>query len=122
MVRVVDTQSGWLIHVGIGLRVGSADRATLVLVIVPEGPRTLDRLFLVLSTGDLPVAAALAQIRDVIPAVLAMRTPYALTKPSPGLFDCYLANISNFDLTLIVDGTAHYRPILVDGHRVVAPR
>src|SRR5262249_41685005 len=84
LVRAVDNRSGWLIHVGIGFRVGSADRATFVLVIVPERPRTLDRLVLVLGTSDLPVAAALAQVGDVFPAVLAMRTPYALTQSSPG--------------------------------------
>src|SRR5262249_30071021 len=114
--------SGWLIHVGIGFRVGSADRATFVLVIVPERPRTLDRLVLVLGTSDLPVAAALAQVGDVFPAVLAMRTPYALTQSSPGFLDCDFADIANLDLALVVDRAAHHRPVLVDSHGVVAPR
>src|ERR1700740_658552 len=76
LIRAVENRSGWLIHAGTSLRGGSARRATLLLVILPERPRPLPRLFLVLGAGDLPIAAALAQVGDVVPAVFAMRTPH----------------------------------------------
>src|SRR5215467_8826796 len=106
LIGPVENRSGWLIHIGIGLRAGSADRATLVLIIVPERPRTLDRFFLVLGAGDLPIAAALAQVGEIVPAVLAMRTPHALPEPPPSLLDRDLVDIADFDLALVVDGTA----------------
>src|SRR6202008_3936090 len=56
------------------------------------------------------------------PAVLAMRTPHALTQSSPGFLNRDLADIANLDLAFVVDRAAHDRPVLVNGHRVVAPR
>src|SRR6516165_6734310 len=122
MIRAVENRSNWLVHVGIGFRAGLTDRAMLALVIVPERARAFDRLFLVLGASDLPVAATLAQVGDVFPAMLAMRAPHALTQSSPSLLDGDLADIANLDLALVVDRAAHHRPVLVDRHRVVAPR
>src|SRR5262245_56991733 len=106
---------------GCALAPASAGRAAALLVIIPEGPRTLDGLLLVFGAGDLPIAAAVAQIGDIPPPMLAMLPAQPRAEAFPGLLDGDLGDVADLELAGIVDGTGDHRSVLVDRHGVVAP-
>src|ERR1043166_6566708 len=105
-----------------GCRPASADRTGFVAVIIPERSGALDLFLRVFGAGNLPIPAPLAEIGDVGPAVRAMRTAQQFAETAPGLLDGDVGDVADLELAFVVDRAGDHRAVLVDGHRVVAPR
>src|SRR5688500_2149861 len=87
----------------------------LLVVLVPERPRTLDLLVLVLGARDLPVAAALADVRNVLPAVFLVRLAQHLAEDAPGFLDGRIGDVRRLEHAFVIDGASDDAAVLVDG-------
>src|SRR6516165_9209822 len=72
------------------------DLAWHTLLVIPERPCPLDRLVGVFGAGDLPITTTLADIRNVSPAMFAVRFAQLFAEPPPCFFNRDLVDVASF--------------------------